>query len=83
MEATLRKTGVAVRFDRVPEGRHGSNFQFPTGDPQCRWTWQSSTLVRHAHAAGTLTTAMPSRRRICPRLHTTRPKLKQRSPDAD
>jgi acetyl esterase/lipase len=34
MEATLKQAGVAVRFVRVPEGRHGPNFRFKAGDPR-------------------------------------------------
>jgi acetyl esterase/lipase len=34
MEATLKKAGVEVRFVRVPGGKHGGNFQFPSGDPK-------------------------------------------------
>jgi acetyl esterase/lipase len=34
MEAALKKAGVAVRFTRVPGGKHGGNFQFPAGDPR-------------------------------------------------
>jgi acetyl esterase/lipase len=34
MEAALRKAGVEVRFTRVAGGKHGSNFQFPQGDPR-------------------------------------------------
>lgn len=34
MAATLQKAGVAVRFTRVPGGKHGPNFQFPAGDPR-------------------------------------------------
>jgi acetyl esterase/lipase len=32
MEAALKRAGVAVRFVRVPGGKHGGNFLFPAGD---------------------------------------------------
>ncbi len=34
MESALKQAGVAVRFIKVPGGKHGPNFQLPAGDPR-------------------------------------------------
>jgi acetyl esterase/lipase len=34
MESALKQAHVETTFNRVPDGKHGPNFQFPAGDPR-------------------------------------------------